>query len=995
MTNKTNMLLSGAMDFQKATARHIFNLFTNSRNPRRRVLLADEVGLGKTIVAKSVVSLMREYQRDVMHDDFYKVVYVCSNINIARQNIEKLGVSDALDFNESRLSMHNFLAERKMQEVKKHSRKEGRMPEVIIPLTPSTSFDFRSSTGIANERAIICVFLEQMELFEGKKNRRYLRNFFRCNVSGKRWSEYLSYYRKLVLDLGGSYIKKIQSALKKQGKNELSQLSYYANIRVYPKGDEKSEIISGFRRVFAEISLNQLDPDLVIMDEFQRFKSLLIGDNEQSLLAKKFFGNSNTKVLLLSATPYKPYSTLDELTESGFDESFSDFSQVMRFLQEGCDISGLNYDFEGIWKGFNVALSHISINSFDVVLAAKRKAETILYGLMSRTERFNTGGIKTVQHLLEVSTEDFKSYFEARTLLDEINYVTSRARFRTMPLDYVKSSPYLMSFMDRYKLKEFVKDNIRNIKKRYWGLLYLPFNRIDHYKEVAPANARLKYLWDDLFYRDFNAERLLWVPASRPYYQTHGLFSKNAGFSKTLLFSSWEMVPRMVSCMVSYNAERLVMKGLRGLNKHPGNYYKAEEKKSKTRYGANRMSSLKEGENPLAYVSEYLSRLYNPVDYLGWDIKDIRRALTPIVQRDVRILANSMGIPIGGKMAMSDFTLLMKMLDEQNLSIFPEHIADDAVENLVSAAIGSPAICAYRMCRDKHLAERVADFFVKLFSRPDPAMIVDLTCAKGADNYIESILEYCVEGNIQAVLEEYDHLLEGKWDDILKQGPMEVGTLTVEMQDDDRKIIQKGMRTYLAIPFTNAKMEEKAVNHTSVIRNAFNSPFRPFVLSTTSVGQEGLDFHWYARKVLHWNLPSNPVDMEQREGRVNRYKCLSIRQRLGEYYKNLPTWDDIFEKAKEEFKQGYSDMVPYWCLPSNFPIKTKLVERIILEYPLSQDHGRYERLKKVLSLYRLTMGQPRQEELLEMLASSGLSEESIKKLLIDLSPFNKQRNKII
>src|ERR1019366_8218919 len=52
------------------------------------------------------------------------------------------------------------------------------------------------------------------------------------------------------------------------------------------------------------------------------------------------------------------------------------------------------------------------------------------------------------------------------------------------------------------------------------------------------------------------------------------------------------------------------------------------------------------------------------------------------------------------------------------------------------------------------------------------------------------------------------------------------------------------------------------------VRRAFNSPFWPFVLATTSVGQEGLDFHLYCHKVIHWNLPPNPVDLEQREGRV-------------------------------------------------------------------------------------------------------------------------------
>ena len=72
-----------------------------------------------------------------------------------------------------------------------------------------------------------------------------------------------------------------------------------------------------------------------------------------------------------------------------------------------------------------------------------------------------------------------------------------------------------------------------------------------------------------------------------------------------------------------------------------------------------------------------------------------------------------------------------------------------------------------------------------------------------------------------------------------------------------------------------------------------------------------------------------------------------------------------------------------------------MVERIILQYPLSTDQGRYERLKKVLSLYRLTMGQPRQEELLEMLASTTLSDEQIDRLIINLCPFEKEKRNYI
>ena len=87
--------------------------------------------------------------------------------------------------------------------------------------------------------------------------------------------------------------------------------------------------------------------------------------------------------------------------------------------------------------------------------------------------------------------------------------------------------------------------------------------------------------------------------------------------------------------------------------------------------------------------------------------------------------------------------------------------------------------------------------------------------------------------------------------------------------------------------FDYAKVvQDKNLKHNGTLQQAFNSPFRPFVLATTSVGQEGLDFHWYTRKIVHWNLPSNPVDMEQREGRINRYKCLAIRRNIAKFFGN-------------------------------------------------------------------------------------------------------------
>ena len=66
------------------------------------------------------------------------------------------------------------------------------------------------------------------------------------------------------------------------------------------------------------------------------------------------------------------------------------------------------------------------------------------------------------------------------------------------------------------------------------------------------------------------------------------------------------------------------------------------------------------------------------------------------------------------------------------------------------------------------------------------------------------------------------------------------------------------------------------------------------------------------------------------------------------------------------------------------------IERIVPTYPFSRDELRYDRLIKILSLYRLTLGQARQEELLEAIISKfDIDDEEINDLFINLSPFYK------
>jgi hypothetical protein len=182
------------------------------------------------------------------------------------------------------------------------------------------------------------------------------------------------------------------------------------------------------------------------------------------------------------------------------------------------------------------------------------------------------------------------------------------------------------------------------------------------------------------------------------------------------------------------------------------------------------------------------------------------------------------------------------------------------------------------------------------------------------------------------------------------------------------------VRARFAMRFATRAEDEKGVRRTTLVQAAFKSPFRPFVLASTSIGQEGLDFHPYCARIVHWNLPRNPVDIEQREGRVHRFKNHAVRRniaaRFGDFAVSeggsVAPWEGMFETARQqEIAQGRAgDIVPFWV----FPGKEK-IERVVLIPPFSREVERYENLKKSLAIYRLAFGQPRQDELINLFSA--------------------------
>jgi hypothetical protein len=541
--------------------------------------------------------------------------------------------------------------------------------------------------------------------------------------------------------------------------------------------------------------------------------------------------------------------------------------------------------------------------------------------------------------------------------------------------------------------------------------------------KLSERSLRFRMLNELVFGPEGSRWKYLWTRPSYTYYRDE--FFGDADPRKVLVFSGWRFVPKAIALLASHHAEQRI---------RPKGRTWGDDDQAPLRFTDKGSFHVFD----VCCPSPALASLVDPAALAGEArtskdlIADAERALeAALAKADVEVGATNRASvwEVVARLEAAREGKLFEALatsraytGKDTTERFHEHaneftewsktpgvlrIKRERVRHLAELALFSPASSLLRalwsiypdlrgsvppgtvdLCFDS-----VRSFFNK---RPVRAIVEDAAPRSG---YARSVLRYCELAHFQAIVDEYVFLLK----EVLQRADpadatehlgrvLGIGTgnpninRTTRLANGEERLHRAPVarRSHFALAFGDdvraeqgSPLEGSFESRKTAVREAFNSPFWPFVLATTSVGQEGLDFHLFCRDIVHWNLPSNPVDLEQREGRINRRDGLALRRAIAQDWplarieKLTPaprdnTWRRVFaaieqDPGPQQYKHG---LYPHWVY-DGVGRRAEPIRRHLFFYENSQDARRYEELKERLALYRLVFGQPRQQDLLD------------------------------
>lgn len=283
---------SNAAPFQSATVQHLMDVYDN----QKAYIVADEVGMGKTFVAAGLIEAR----------PFNRVIYIASNGQIAAQNAKKLQEETGLTLFDAVSSDVKISSSDPLRMSVLDLTKLKKDERYIISLSPAVTFTGKGSPkGTIGER-----------------------NFYRKAVQEECGNPNVSYSDKEKLRKAWDALNK-KANQRNKSKEEMKKFNekLHLNLRPVLTSFSPAQEIAPLRAYFNDRFLNAYKPDLIIMDEFHRFHTLLDpeGGNsaEYNLWDNNAVKDEHCKLLLLSATPYR-YKDAKALHKYGLTERDED-----------------------------------------------------------------------------------------------------------------------------------------------------------------------------------------------------------------------------------------------------------------------------------------------------------------------------------------------------------------------------------------------------------------------------------------------------------------------------------------------------------------------------------------------------------------------------------------------------------------------------------------------------------------------------------------------
>ena len=1122
--------MSTVVKFQQDTVEAVLRAFSNKQGSRR-FLVADEVGLGKTIVAQNVIKRMAESKKGALN-----VVYISSNLAIAKQNAEKLvGFLPEKERKSSIAKVDRLSLLLTMDPLR--SRKVR-----LFTMTPGTSVPSlkrRISTGTIRERSLIMQVLYLINSFKRSKNFEYLRSLKKLKrvapayvkdaiasawPGGLRDNWFSRYdsnplrgrvslrtfdyiHRETTFSLGRNlpwkgvvgFLEGLRDVFGYRALSDVGEALVDDQISLNP------ESITKMRTSLALAGLRMINPDLIIFDEFQRFKDLLYTQSDTQLpagtapLVNALRGelSQNTSLLLLSATPYRMYESRVEEKDGG--GHYEDFYRLVEFLYGGSKAQHARRTREHLQRLFETRASYLRQRINDGGDVRNKEAiESVLRRVMCRTERATstnsqTNVTKSICGTIEPDDARMFGLFNESVnpdkriglpaFWDSIPYP-----LQTMGTGYVATKQ--LRIPSRVPSHQKFKKPVLVAGKRRQKVTHPKLRSIME----SPTSVSQHGLADP--------RRLVkpWLAPSLPWWRLSGAWADQALHpEKLLIFSRFRAVPNAVSGLLSFHTEREALKHHNDLKTEKVSSYRpmsdwdsdlfngdipekynekwGSQKRSRQWEDLYRMGGLFARSTALGVLAlDPTTHLTSGTDGLRPSYRTIRRKLKQtltsffemcnVVIRDeegtkknaensrkkfslacrIRVFDYrfahkfiskqkgpfARGHKLYEQTELKNKTLECDFADEDDIPIVFTPADLDVLVDLLVGGIGNIiARSLLRVCYGtQDLATAHSQRYAEHWQRMSEVSIEivkgmlgfayvnrSLTGVRKKKSW-QRLIQLCIDGNLESVIDEHFWIV-AKLKGLDGGSEMLINALCTHLEElfDVRDgstqfrectVARNKMpvRTNVARSYTDfeadrgpskgkamrsrTKYGQQTKTAKERLMARFNSPFWPHVLTTTSVGQEGLDFHYWCNSLVHWDVRTNPIDMEQREGRIQRFGGLGVRQEIAklcgermwsEFIPAKSPWKQLEEIVSKEDGGSTSDMQPWWQYGTSKP------DTYRFDLPFTQQNQRFERVQKLQSLYRLALGQTNQEALVDELSSNDeMTPERIRELMVDLRP---------